>query len=157
MIAKNDVLVYNSLNDIVDTYGEPQVPLNRLKEMGITHILVRGGGYLRFSLVVKKSGLFNLLNKDFREFAKELVPGFRGVYGYLGVNDSILDVMKEHVELEGTEENKDEVFQFKKQEKAFVVIVDYNGPYYTVNSGRYGGMVIITENFQSLNVKTVKS
>lgn len=143
--------VFNSINEVIDKYGAPQISLDRMKGYGLKHLLIRGSGYILFSLVTKRKGLFNLLNKDFRDFYKENVPGYKGVYGYLGVNDSLLDTLKGHFEIEdGTEEEDSEG-------KTFVISVEYKGPHYIINSGRYGGMVVITENFREINVKTVRS
>lgn len=143
--------VYNSINDIMDKYHEPQVSINRMRQLGLNHILIRSSGYLLFSLVAKRGGLFNLLNKDFREFYRENVPGYKGVYGHLGVNDDLLELLKSHQESDTPRED------LESQGKTFVITVEYTGPHYIVNSGRYGGMVIITENFRGINVKTVRS
>lgn len=136
--------VFENLNSVIEKYGKTYIPLNELNTLGVEHIFIRGGGYVRFSLIVDRKSLFDIINKNFTNIIQEYVEGYKGVYGYLGINPEFLESVKESKSV-------------GNDEKIFTVSVDYDGPYYMINSGNYGGMVVITENFQNINFRVVKS
>lgn len=142
MAGKNGVVTFNSLNDVINTYGVPYLDKERLDREGIKHVLIRDTGYLRFGLVMPKPRIFAMMNKDFTDIALERIEGMRGIYGYLGVNTKLIQSIKEVEEIDN---------------KMYIVIAEYEGPFFTVNSGPLAGMIIITENIQNVNFKSITS
>jgi hypothetical protein len=142
MINKDGIEIFESLNDVVNCYSLPHLNRENLAKFNVKHILIRDSGYLRFSLVIPKQNLFDMINKNFTKIVDEKIIGFKGVYGYLGVNSNLLTKIKESKELDN---------------KMYVVITEYEGPFFMVNSGPLTGMVIINENIQDINFKTISS
>lgn len=143
-MINNQTLIFNSVEDLVDEFGYPFLTPGELRTRGINHILVRGSGYLEFSLVMERKDMFKLVEKDFTDIIEEKIKGFRGVYGFIGVSPGLLRSYKDIKELE-------------EKGKLYTVIVEYNGPCFIVNSGIYTGMVIITSNFSDIKFKSINS
>lgn len=133
------IKVYDNLNEMVLEYGKPFLSKNELIGNNLNHILIRGNGRIKFSLLTDKAESVSIIEKDFRELMEEKINGYVGIYGIYGASSKLLDEMKE--------------FHPDK----FITIMEYEGPYYAVNSGIYEGYVIITSNFQDIEFDTVSS
>lgn len=138
------VLTYDHFEDIIEDFGTSQVSTERLRELGIGHILMKNSGYMKFSLILTKKKLFDLFEKDFSSIVEERIPGFKGVYGYYGASPELLRTYKELQEV-GTDE------------AIFTAVVEYEGPSLSVNSGPLVGMVIIDGNYSNINFKSIIS
>jgi len=142
-ISRNQVVIFGSLEDVMTKYGKIHLENEEMRELGISHILVRGDGYLRFVLIVDRAKMFSIISKEFDSVIEEKIPGFPGIYGYFGVNNALISKYKDLQSLKDSEE------------KMFTVVVEYEGPYYSINSGPFTGMILINSNYQSIKFKTV--
>lgn len=135
-----NIAVYNSLNHMNQDLGQTHLTIRELKEKGITDILIRGEGKIKFSLLVTKSQAIDIINGDFTNIIEEKIPGFAGVYGYFGASRSLINDISPN-------ENSD----------LFIIFVDFEGIFWSVNSGLYEGMVVVTSNFRGIEFNHIIS
>ena len=143
MDMNNRILVVNSVDEVVARFGKPYLTPEELKASGYSHILVRGSGYLMFSMLLDRTQMFELVEKKFSNIIQERLEGYRGVYGYIGITVEMIDILKRTGEY--NEDGK----------KLYFLTVEYEGPHFIVNSGTLSGMVLINSNFQKINFKSI--
>ena len=139
-MAERNVLIYEHIREMYDDLGQIHLTIEELYEKGITDILIRGKGAIKFSIFVTKEQAIDIIDENFGSIIDEKIPGYKGVYGYFGASRSLMEKIS-------PEDSQDLLAMF----------LTYEGTYWSINSGILEGMVVITNNFRDIKFSNIIS
>lgn len=131
---KQGIVTLGSLNEMFEIYDKFYLTDEELYNLKIKHVLIKGDNLIRFTILVDKDQAIDLINENYTSIITEKIEGYEGIYGFFGASKALVSNIRPE----------------NQKEDSLVMYLDYEGPYWSVNSGPYKGMVIITSNFRNI-------